>query len=156
MAQTAVANKQYLSPKGNNALEWYQKILALDPNNVAANAGINQITNYYITSGRNATQKGDIALAEDSVRNAERIAPNHPELTALKEDVESLKREQLKQRQAQQKKAKAKIAASKPKTTKPAAVAHSQTSAKTAAKTSSLGIFIAPPLVTRNQPAILR
>lgn len=137
MAETAVTNEQYLLPKGNNALEWYQKILALDPNNITANAGINQITNHYITSGRNATQKGDIALAEDSVKNAERIAPNHPELTALKEDVESLKREQLKQQQARQNKAKAKLAASKPKTTKPPTVAHSQTSTKTGAKTAS-------------------
>lgn len=91
-AKIAELSGRMIEPRGNNAIEHYQGVLALDASNEQANAGLKRITSALeeqfsvAIKARNPAQ-GTAALA--ALRRAE---PNHPRLSALQAELIALSR----------------------------------------------------------------
>lgn len=91
-AQIAFARDQLAEPRGDNALEHYRAVLALQPDHAAAKAGVARVAAgleqrvVAALEARNAPQ-GRVALA--ALQHAE---PSHPRLDALREQLISVSR----------------------------------------------------------------
>jgi serine/threonine protein kinase len=76
-------------PKGDNALKYFRDTLALEPDNIAAQAGIRQIVRWYIREADEALAQGDVERAARYVQRGRRIDHKHPKLVALQEKLEA-------------------------------------------------------------------
>ena len=74
-------------PKGDSALKYFRDILELEPNNMAAQAGIRQIVRWYAKSAEEALDKGNLKLAKRYINRGLEIDGEHPTLVALQERV---------------------------------------------------------------------
>jgi len=75
-------------PQGDCALKYFRDILELEPDNIAAQAGIRQIVRWYIRKAGEALDRGDKARAERYIQRGRMIDGDHPKLLALRERVE--------------------------------------------------------------------
>ena len=66
------------SPQGNNALDKYQRVLALDPNNAEALQGVGAIADKYIELVYRDLQDDNLAKAQDHLDKAAVLAPDRP------------------------------------------------------------------------------
>ncbi|MBB6519745.1 tetratricopeptide repeat protein [Pseudoteredinibacter isoporae] len=83
-AEKALAANRLTIPKHNNALDLYRAVLAIDPNNVQANSGLQMIPLRYVEMSRNAAAKGSLSKAKTWLRRALSIDPdNAPAKTLL-------------------------------------------------------------------------
>ncbi len=73
-----------MTPPGNNAYEHYQAVLAIDPNNAAANAGIQKMVDKYVGLAQNAVAGGNLSKARVFVDRAETLSPGTPKLANLR------------------------------------------------------------------------
>jgi hypothetical protein len=64
------------SPEGNNALEKYQRVLAIDPNNADAQQGIAAIADKYVELVYRDLQADNLGKAQDHLYKATVLAPN--------------------------------------------------------------------------------
>jgi hypothetical protein len=78
LAQNQVAKMVLTTPEGDNALDTYQQILLIRPNNEAALAGIEQIGVKYVELVNLTTAEGDHRLANYYATKASEFAPEHP------------------------------------------------------------------------------
>ncbi len=78
--------KKILTPQNDNVYETYKEILKLEPNNLAANNGINQIAEYYYK----LAQTDDLNKSLKFIQQGLTIKPNHKNLLILKQQVETL------------------------------------------------------------------
>lgn len=104
-AKTQVAQGKLGKPPGDNAYETYQTVLALDPNQVAAKTGIQQLADKQLALAKSAQGKGKLDDALDLLTQGLIFAPEHPGLKQLDATVQAAleKRrqdEQLRQQQA--------------------------------------------------------
>lgn len=76
-AQDALARDRLTSPKNDNAYAGYQRVLALDPRNEKARAGIKLISRRYLSMAKKAEQEGDFERAIGYARQAQRMAPGY-------------------------------------------------------------------------------
>lgn len=63
------------TPAGNNALENYRAVLALDPDNKQAKQGIRDIVDKYVALAQAAMNQGDLDRAQNLIGRAQAIAP---------------------------------------------------------------------------------
>lgn len=82
-AAAAIQKQRFTTPAGDNALTYYQQVLALDQNNAAAKQGMETIAGRYALQANEALQKNDIKLAEELVASMSAINPEHPGLDLL-------------------------------------------------------------------------
>ena len=76
-------------PKGDCALKYFRDILELDPENIAAQAGIRQIVHWYIRKADEALEHRDKARARTYIQRGLMIDQQHPKLLALQRRVDS-------------------------------------------------------------------
>ncbi len=71
-------------PPGSNALEAYEQILAIDPNNEEALRGLDEIAYHFYTLALEARQNGEpLTTVMSYVREGLRVRPRHRELLTL-------------------------------------------------------------------------
>lgn len=76
-AQDALSRDRLTSPKNDNAYAGFQRVLALDPRNEKARAGIKLISRRYLSMAKKAEQDGDFERAIGYARQAQRMAPGY-------------------------------------------------------------------------------
>jgi serine/threonine-protein kinase PpkA len=78
--------RRLASPPGDNAIDLYLRVLSIDAGNAEAQAGLNQVAEFYESKAKAAYDRGiyasSMVLAEEGLR----AAPDSPALTRLVED----------------------------------------------------------------------
>jgi len=82
-AKGQVVKQALTTPAGDNAFETYQQVLALQPQNNEALAGIQKIGVKYMELAKSAADKGDLATANRYAAKAAKLAPGHPLVRAM-------------------------------------------------------------------------
>ncbi|SEA11261.1 serine/threonine-protein kinase [Microbulbifer marinus] len=75
-------------PKGDNALHYYRKALALDAENPQANAGMQQLAAEFARRARSSLLEDDLKQADYNVKRGLRIQPEDEELLALRAEID--------------------------------------------------------------------
>lgn len=91
-ARQAFNDGHYVEPPEHSALHHFSTVLALDPANAEARAGIDRIGNRYMEDAQNLLVAGRLAEAGLALDRARRVRPEDPRLQAL--DIQL--REQIK------------------------------------------------------------
>ncbi len=86
-AQLALEDKRLSIPGDNSAFYYYQKILAIDPENAAASAGIGRVAERYIKLATDALDRALDEKAQRYIARGLRVDPGHSGLLALREYV---------------------------------------------------------------------
>lgn len=82
-AQQAMAEGRYTDPPERSAFHYYNAVLALDPTNIHALAGIDDIADRHLTHARLLLAEKRIAEAGVALEKARRVRPDHEGLAAL-------------------------------------------------------------------------
>lgn len=72
-----VRKRQLTTPVGNNALDNFQRALALEPANAKAKAGMQSIADVYMKLARSARGKGDVDKAASYAARGLDVVPDH-------------------------------------------------------------------------------
>ena len=83
----ALEDSRLNRPKGDNALHYYRKALALDAENPQAIAGMEQLTTEFTRRTRASLLENDLKSAEYNVTRGLRISPEDQELLALRAEI---------------------------------------------------------------------
>ncbi len=91
-AKKAMKALRLTTPSRDNAYKYYQMVLAIDPDNAEALAGLQKIVDRYVGFIQKSKAEGKINLAKRTLKKAESVLPDdpglqsiHAELTAVKE-----------------------------------------------------------------------
>ena len=109
LASQQLALNKLTVPKGDNALETYQQVLALDPDNVDAEKGFQLIGDQYETLAGRLLKNKSFDKSQTYIKRGLTVAPKHPGLLSLRDRVlEQLeqRRQQLEQKRIRQEKAR--------------------------------------------------
>jgi predicted Ser/Thr protein kinase len=79
-AELALAADQLIAPAGDNAVGYFRQVLAVEPANKKAKAGLRRVADRYIELLDAALQKDDIEQATTYLKSAERVAPGYKAL----------------------------------------------------------------------------
>ena len=90
-AETALAENRLQNPKGDNAYEKYREVLKIDPDNQAARKGLVAVAGRYLGLVEAALSKSDLEQARNYLARAAAIAPHHPDLDAVRSEVDAAK-----------------------------------------------------------------
>ena len=72
-----IAEQRLTRPPGNNAVEKYTAVLALDPDNQSAREGIDLVARRYLEMAREAVEGGDTQRAIELINRAASAIPDH-------------------------------------------------------------------------------
>lgn len=86
--QRAFRDGQALEPRGKSAFDYYNTVLALDPSNAAARAGIDQIADRFAAQAGIAIARGQFATAIVAVESIRRVRPEHRQLGELQAQLD--------------------------------------------------------------------
>ena len=86
-ANEAIEDFRLTRPEGNNALDYYNEVLALDPGNLDAVEGYRRVANRYGVLARSEIAKGNLAKAGDFVSRGLSLDPDNAQLLAIESDV---------------------------------------------------------------------
>jgi hypothetical protein len=87
-ADEHLTSNRLTSPKGDNALELYQKILNIIPDNRDAQNGLKRIADKYLELAEDALDANRISAAQSYVKRGLEVVHNHEDLLALKKDLD--------------------------------------------------------------------
>jgi TonB family protein len=90
--EMALATDRLIEPRGNNAAEYFRSVLALQPDNAAARAGLTRVGNKLEARVVEALQARDPALGAAALTALQRAVPDYPRLDALRADLIALSR----------------------------------------------------------------
>ena len=82
-ANQAMAQNRLTTPKDDNALDKFKKVLDLSPSNPLAVEGINQIVERYLSWARDNVDRSQLKKARHFVSLAHSIDPDHPSITPI-------------------------------------------------------------------------
>jgi hypothetical protein len=82
-ANQAFDRNRLMKPKSDNAYDRYRQILDIEPNNLAAKAGIKHISRRYLTLAKEAFDRGNVRVAQDYLYQSQKIAPNYSGARAM-------------------------------------------------------------------------
>jgi tetratricopeptide (TPR) repeat protein len=88
LAAKALARYRLLLPEDDNAYSYYRQVLALDPDNGEAYAGLSLIVQKYGEMAETALDKNDLVKAELYVERALSVDPGHSESLILRDRIE--------------------------------------------------------------------
>ena len=94
-AQQAYAQDRLIEPPESNALLSYRRVLALDSNNAAAQAGVDRVADRLIDEARRFIDQQRLAEALERLQDARRVRPNNPQLAALDARLRAVLQERL-------------------------------------------------------------
>ncbi|MCP5245131.1 MAG: hypothetical protein H6937_03885 [Burkholderiales bacterium] len=83
-AEKAIKALRMTTPAGDNAYEHYQSVLAIDPNNAEARAGIEKMVDMYVHFSEKAITDNQLNTARVYLRRAENLLPGSPKLNNLR------------------------------------------------------------------------
>lgn len=86
-ADAALHDNRLLIPAGNCAHYYYRKVLALDPGNTVARAGIQRIVSRYTVMAGNAIARGNTEKADRYIDRGLRIRPGDDRLLAMRNNL---------------------------------------------------------------------
>ncbi len=86
-AENAIKLDRLTTPPEDNALEYYQMILAMEPDNTDALTGLQKIVDRYIQLIRHAQANGKTSKVKRYLQRAESVLPNDPELQKIRDVV---------------------------------------------------------------------
>ncbi len=89
------------TPRGSNAVEKYEAVLALDPGNDAARQGLNAVSDRYVDLATTALARGQLAAARRYLELAQSIAPDNAKAQSLHRELE-LRQQQPARRSAEE------------------------------------------------------
>lgn len=93
-AQIAYLSGRLLDPRGDNALEYYRSVLALQADNAEAKAGVQKVIDTLEQGVVKALQERSAPRVVTAWTALQRAAPNHPRLDALRAQLLALSRTQ--------------------------------------------------------------
>lgn len=82
-AQRALSTNRLTVPSGDNAYAYYQAVLARDPNNAKARAGVQRIVQRYRLLAQRRLDKGEMGSARKFASRGLQIQPNDQELLTI-------------------------------------------------------------------------
>ncbi len=82
-ARDALAEDRLRRPRGDNAYEKYQAVLALDPGNADAEKGLVKVAGRYLALAKSEIGKGDLEKAAHYLSEAVQVAPRHPGVASV-------------------------------------------------------------------------
>ena len=82
------------SPQGNNATHRYRAVLAMDPLNRKARAGLERILAKYVNWAESRIKAGDYTKAEDFIKKAEKVREGDPRVIRVRDKLLALKNQQ--------------------------------------------------------------
>lgn len=91
-AQIAYVAGRLVEPRGDNALEYFQNVLQLQPEHAEARAGIERVVAALESRVQSALQARDPALGAIALTRLQRARPDHPHLDDLREQLLALPR----------------------------------------------------------------
>lgn len=86
-AERAMEEFRLTKPDGDNALEYFNEVLALDPANPVAADGYHRIAERYGVLARSEVRRGNYTKADDFVQRGLSLDPQNTELLALRDEV---------------------------------------------------------------------
>jgi hypothetical protein len=89
LAYKRMDSLQLSYPQGDSALRYFRDILALEPDNMAAQAGMRQIVRWYIRKAEESLDQGNSEQARRYIYRGRMINRQHPKLVALQRRSES-------------------------------------------------------------------
>jgi len=95
-AGAAIAKGNYTKPPNDNALTYYQEMLTLDENNIAATDGINYMLNRLLTVGNQMLNNDDLDTAKEAQQSIAEIDIDSVEYFELNEAIVEYEAEQQK------------------------------------------------------------
>lgn len=100
-ASQAIKEKRLLSPQGNNAFEFYLKVLDRQPDNQVAKEALREIFPFATSAAEQVINDGDFSEANREIQLLSRADPNNYTLTILRSklDARTKVRAQLQQQQ---------------------------------------------------------
>ncbi|MDA3915317.1 SUMF1/EgtB/PvdO family nonheme iron enzyme [Oleiagrimonas sp.] len=95
LTQAAVleAKGSDLTPKDNNALAYYRKVLGIDPGNNVAQKGIQRIQRNLLDKALGAVAQDDFSGADDALAKAADVDPDSNALQDIRGRIEGIRRE---------------------------------------------------------------
>jgi hypothetical protein len=84
-----VAELRLTTPRGSNAVEKYEAVLALDPGNDAARQGLSAVSDRYVDLASTALARGQLAAARRYLDLAQSIAPDNAKVQTLRRELEA-------------------------------------------------------------------
>lgn len=91
-AQIAYLSGRLIDPRGDNALEYYKAVLALQPDNADAKTGMQKVIDTLEQRVVKTLQERNAARAVKAWTALQRAAPDHPHLEALRTQLLALSR----------------------------------------------------------------
>ena len=98
-AQQAFRDDKLTTPSHDNSYDQFQSVLALDPENSSARAGVQAILISYAEWARNAIASGDYAGAQGYLNQAQLYFPANPLLMELQQTIAKAKQQRKQQEQ---------------------------------------------------------
>ncbi len=89
-AQDAMDRGQYINPARGSALGLYDRVLALDPQNVKARRGLELIAQYYLDLASAAARRRQLTKAQSMVDWARIVDADHPGIAAAQAQIRLL------------------------------------------------------------------
>ena len=86
-AEKAMKAGRFTTPLKDNAHKYYQMVLAIEPNNAEARAGLQKIVNRYLQFIGKARIEGRLNDAKLYLHRAESVLPGNPELRRIREEL---------------------------------------------------------------------
>ena len=86
-ARGALEENRYLDPHERSAFHHFSTVLALDPTNAEAKAGIDRIAAHFIGHAQTLIAEGRFAEAVSALQNVRRVRPDHEEVATLEADL---------------------------------------------------------------------
>lgn len=87
-------------PRGDSARDWYQRVLAQEPDNADASTGLKRIASRYTQLARNRMQEEELEKARRFIRRGLKTLPGEPALTALSKQLTALEQAQQRRQAA--------------------------------------------------------
>ncbi len=94
-AQAAVRTGHLLDPAAGSAFALYSEVLRLDPQNAAAQAGLDQLATHFIEQAESQLVEGNLDGAASALASARQVRPDHRRLTFLEAQLGKDRQEQL-------------------------------------------------------------
>ena len=98
-ADQAFQDYRLTTPPQDNAYDYYQQVIKLDPDDKEAVAGIDRIAHRYAILARNQLNRGHYALARLYVQRGIAVGSDHAELLALRAQIRARSRARMARRE---------------------------------------------------------
>jgi serine/threonine protein kinase len=90
-AKKAMKAVRLTTPSKDNAYKYYQMVLAIEPDNAEALAGLQKIVDRYVWFIQKSRAEGKLDTAKRALQKAESVLPNDPKLQSIRAELAAAK-----------------------------------------------------------------